>query len=270
MRSAELNAKVEKPKTIDKSQTTKVGKQLRISHSALRILLWDIDGTLVIAPHGGSYKDYFAPALERVYGSSGILRDIMKVSGMTDLQIALESLQPEGVTIEQISAKNDEFCAVLGEEIERVCSVEKERFISLPGASEVLQATDEHPLFINALLTGNLPLTAKCKLESVGLDKFFDFQIGAFGHESHRRQDLPAVAARNISEKFAYEFAPSQFIVLGDTPNDIACARHFGAKVIAVATGRNHPPETLLPFKPDYLFENLTDTAKVIEILDNL
>lgn len=239
-------------------------------NSRLRILLWDIDGTLVIAPRGGSYKDYFAPALERVYGSSGILREKLKVSGMTDLQIAYESLHPEGFTVEQIYEKRDEFCHVLGEEIERVCAPEEGRFLSLPGVDELLQAAHEHPLFINALLTGNLPLAAKFKLAFVGLDKFFDFELGAYGNESHRRIDLPAVAAKNVGDKFGYQFEPQQFIVLGDTPNDIACARHFGMKAVAVATGRNHPPETLLPYEPDYLFESLENTSKVLKILETI
>ncbi|MEP6923577.1 MAG: HAD family hydrolase [Pyrinomonadaceae bacterium] len=238
--------------------------------SKIRILLWDIDGTLVIAPRGGAYKEYFAPAMERVYGSSGVLRQRIKVSGMTDLQIAYEALEPEGITVEQIYAKTDEFCTVLGAEIERVCGTEKGRFVSLPGAHELLQATHEHPLFINSLLTGNVPLAARFKLAFVGLDKFFDFSIGAFGNESHERKNLPAVAARHLSKKFDYEFAPSQFIVLGDTPNDIDCARYFGAKAVAVATGRNHPPEELLPYQPDYLFESLVDTAKILQTLESL
>lgn len=236
----------------------------------LRILLWDIDGTLLIARGGGAYKDYFAPAMERVYGSSGILRGQLKVSGMTDLQIAFESLQPEGFSVEQIYGKCDEFCQAIGEEIERVCAPEENRFVALPGVREILEATHENPLFVNALLTGNLPVAALFKLKFVGLDKFFDFSLGAFGNESHRRIDLPAVAARNISAKFDYEFAPSQFIVIGDTPNDIACARHFGAKAVAVATGRNYPAESLIPHKPDYLFQNLTDTTKVLQVLETL
>ena len=251
-----------------KSQKSK--PQIRNPQSAIRILLWDIDGTLVIAPRGGAYKDYFAPAMERVYGSSGVLRERIKVSGMTDLQIAYEALEPEGVTVAQIYAKTDEFCRVLGEEIERVCAGEKGRFISLPGARELLEATHEHPLLINSLLTGNVPQAARFKLGFVGLDRFFDFSIGAFGNESHERKDLPAIAARHLSEKFAYELLPSQFIVLGDTPNDIACARHFGAKAVAVATGRNHPAEKLLPHQPDFLLENLTDTAKALQILETI
>lgn len=255
---------------MSKVQSPKSEKQIRIPNSEIRILLWDIDGTLVIAPRGGAYKDYFAPAMERVYGSSGVLRERVKVSGMTDLQIAYEALAPEGVTVEEIYRKTDEFCLVLGEEIERVCAAEKGRFVALPGARELLQATTEHPLFVNSLLTGNVPLAARFKLAFVGLDGFFDFSIGAFGNQSHERNDLPFIAARHASEKFDYEFLPSQFIVLGDTPNDIACAHHFGAKAIAVATGRNHPPETLLPHQPDFLLENLTETAKILQVLETI
>lgn len=251
-----------------KVNSSSAGKIIRTSHSEIRILLWDIDGTLLIAPRGGSYKDYFAPALERVYGSSGILNGKLKVSGMTDLQIAVESLQPEGFSIEQIYAKADEFCRAIGEEIERVCGCEENRFVVLPGVREILAATEKHPRLVNALLTGNLPFAARFKLKFVGLEKFFDFSISAFGDLSHRRVDLPAVAAQNAAAKFGYEFAPSQFIVIGDTPNDIACARHFGAKSVAVATGRNHPAETLLPHEPDYLLNNLTDTTEVLRVLE--
>lgn len=240
------------------------------SENQIRILLWDIDGTLVIALRGGAYKEYFAPAMERVYGSTGILWNQLKVSGMTDLQIVYESLAPEGFTVEQIFAKADEFTQVLGEEIKRVCDPEEERFVSLSGTHEILQATSENPLFVNALLTGNLIPAAKYKLAYVGLDKYFDFEVGAFGHESHRRIDLPAVAQRTISAKFDYAFEPSQFIIIGDTPNDILTAKHFGAKAVAVATGRNTPAETLLPHNPDYLFENLSDTSKVIQVLETV
>lgn len=237
--------------------------------SQKRILLWDIDGTLVISPAGGAWVDYFAPAMEKVYGSSGILRQGMKVSGMTDLQIAVEALQPEGFSVEQVYAKKTDFADAIGDQIEQLQSVGG-RFIALPGVHAVLEATHEHPLFLNALLTGNLPRAARFKLAFVGLDKFFDFETGAFGHESHRREDLPAIAARHIRQQFDFDFAPSQFIVIGDTPNDIACARHFGAKAVAVATGRNHPPETLLPLKPDYLFENLENTAEILRVLETI
>ncbi|MBA2340425.1 MAG: HAD hydrolase-like protein, partial [Pyrinomonadaceae bacterium] len=53
---------------------------------------------------------------------------------------------------------------------------------------------------------------------------------------------------------------------IGDTPNDIACARHFGAKAIAVATGRSHNVDALLACQPDALLPDLSDTERVIRV----
>jgi phosphoglycolate phosphatase-like HAD superfamily hydrolase len=66
------------------------------------------------------------------------------------------------------------------------------------------------------------------------------------------------------------ELKPEQFIVIGDTPNDIRAARAFGAKMVSVATGKNHPAAELEKFKPDVLLENLSDTKEVLQILKNL
>jgi hypothetical protein len=54
--------------------------------SSLRILLWDIDGTLIRSVRPDSFKDYTIPMLEEVFGTAGRLPE-MQVSGMTDLQI---------------------------------------------------------------------------------------------------------------------------------------------------------------------------------------
>ena len=69
--------------------------------SSLRILLWDIDGTLIRSTKVGSFKDYTIPMLEEVFGTAGRLPE-MKVSGMTDLQIVGEALKHEGFTHEHI------------------------------------------------------------------------------------------------------------------------------------------------------------------------
>ena len=58
--------------------------------------------------------------------------------------------------------------------------------------------------------------------------------------------------------------------MIGDTPNDIACARHFGARVLAVATGRMHSAEELLVHEPDALLPDLLDAELVMETLAQL
>jgi hypothetical protein len=61
----------------------------------MRILLWDIDGTLIRSARPGGYKVYTIPVLEEIFGTAGRLADL-QVSGMTDLQIVFEALREEG------------------------------------------------------------------------------------------------------------------------------------------------------------------------------
>jgi len=240
-----------------------------IQNQTLRILLWDIDGTLLQSTRGGAFKEYFAPAMEEVYGSSGTLAE-MSVSGMTDSQIAYEALKDEGFSTEKVFSKIDGFMAELGKRMARFVSEQKEPYRLLDGAREILELTSKNPRFINAILTGNFTVGAEIKLKHFDLWKYFENQPNTFGELSHDRRELAKTAAKNIKKFLQIELNHEQFIVIGDTPNDIDCARALGAKMISVATGRNHPAEELLSFKPDIILENLADTQKVLQILENL
>jgi len=48
--------------------------------------------------------------------------------------------------------------------------------------------------------------------------------------------------------------------IVGDTPHDIVCARAFGARALAVATGGSGVPE-LAAHNPDAVLEHLGDPA---------
>src|SRR5712671_3656302 len=93
------------------------GSQI-ISESSSRILLWDLDGTLVRGQRYGVFKDYTVPMLKRVFGTAGSLGDMM-VSGMTDLQIVEEALKCEGITRDHILARKDELLLCYIEEMKR-------------------------------------------------------------------------------------------------------------------------------------------------------
>jgi phosphoglycolate phosphatase-like HAD superfamily hydrolase len=66
------------------------------------------------------------------------------------------------------------------------------------------------------------------------------------------------------------DLAPEQFIVIGDTPNDIDCARHFGARAVAVGTGRFYSTEEIVACEPDALLPDLADTGLVLRTLARL
>ena len=234
----------------------------------MRILLWDIDGTLIHSAKVGGYKLYTIPVLEEIFGTAGRLAD-MHVSGMTDLQIVFEALSETGISQDEILARAEVLVSRLTDEARRVTGNGEKFFQVLPGVRETLDALAKHPRYESALVTGNIKPMAELKMELVGLDHFFTLP-GAFGDESHNRRDLPARAAERIRKHLQMDLAPEQFIVIGDTPNDIDCARHFGARAVALGTGRMFSEAEILACKPDALLPDLADVDLVLRTLDTL
>lgn len=248
-------------------QTPSDAARHTVADSNRRIILWDIDGTLLSSRRIGGFKEYMTPAMTSVFGTSGAL-DGMRVSGMTDLQIVAVALAGEGFTQQEILNRLPQFRTRLTEEMERATKG-REFFELLPGVRETLEAVAREKRYLSSLLTGNLEPAAYIKLVHVGLEKFFTLP-GAFGEDSFDRRDLPAIAARRINQKLKMQFAPTQFIVIGDTPNDILCAKHFGCRVVALNTGRLDKPEQLRALEPDALLEDLSDVALLLKTLRGL
>ena len=233
----------------------------------LRIILWDIDGTLLRTRRPGSFRDCTGPVLVRMFGTEGRLGE-MTVSGMTDLQIVSEALRDAGVTVEEIRARAPELAALYQEELERMTGRE-ELYYALPGVRRALEAAEASPRYLNSLLTGNVEPAARLKLRVVGLADFFRLP-GAFGEDSHDRRDLPALALERLGRHLRLDLKPEQLVVVGDTPNDIACARHAGARSVAVATGRTYSAEDLRAHGPDAVLPDLSDTELFMRTLASL
>jgi phosphoglycolate phosphatase len=234
----------------------------------LRVLLWDIDGTLMRSARRDAYKDYTVPVLENVFGTAGRLRE-MSVSGMTDLQIIVEALRDEGFTPEQIRERVEDLRTHYMVEMERATREGAQGFHLLPGVREVLEATASHPRYLNSLLTGNIEPAAHLKMRVVGLAEFFQLP-GAFGDDSHDRRDLPRLAVERINHHLKLNLSPRSFIVIGDTPNDIVCARHGGMAAVAVGTGRMYSREDLLAHAPDAFLPDLSDVELVMRTFESL
>jgi phosphoglycolate phosphatase len=240
----------------------------RAATDDLRVILWDIDGTLVLSERADVYKEYTAPVLRSIFGTAGRL-DELKASGMTDLQIVCEALRDEGYTHEQVRGRVAELRERYMAELESFVARGAQVFHVLPGVRTLLERLDAHPRYVSALLTGNIEPAARLKMSLVGLSDFFTLP-GAFGDESHDRRDLPALARGRIESSLGAELRPAQFVVIGDTPNDIACARHAGMRAVGVGTGRNNTVETLRPHAPDLLLPDLSDTDAVLRALQTL
>jgi len=226
----------------------------------LKLLLFDIDGTLISARGAG--RRAMRGALERVFGTAGGI-DRYDLRGRTDTRIVHDVMAAEGWEPARVRERMDDFFEVylagLSSEIGDGRGV-----IALPGVATVVERLERNPEAILGLVTGNIEEGARIKLRPTGL--WPSFRVGAFGSDHMDRRRLPSLAARRAHALLGSALGPTDVIVIGDTPHDIDCARAFGAVAVAVATGQ-YPRDELLAERPDYFFEDLSDTERVLEAL---
>jgi phosphoglycolate phosphatase len=114
------------------------------------------------------------------------------------------------------------------------------------------------------ILSGNYRESAAIKLTKAGLNHYFNWEIGAYGCDHSDRNYLPKAAYHRTIAHFKMINIPTEnFWIIGDTPKDIACAKFFGAKSIAVSTGY-YTAEQLEVHNPDFLIENLSTLSQII------
>jgi len=135
----------------------------------------------------------------------------------------------------------------------------------LPGVSEILVRAAEHPDVAQGLLTGNLRRGAQTKLGFHGLWGYFP--IGAFADDSEVRNELGPHALRRARGHWGVDFPAERVWIVGDTPHDVLCARAFGARALAVATGGSNVCE-LAAHNPDAVLEHLGDPAAFWRVVE--
>ena len=224
-----------------------------------RLVLWDIDGTLVRG--GKAVAEAYEYALRAIYRLEGEIARVA-TARMTDGQIALDTLAQHGLAEAAVLSLLDDFRDAYSGELERIKHRIAEDLEVLPGVRAVLARLGEVGVW-QSLLTGNFEATARLKLTAVDLDRTFDFAVGAFGSDHRDRNCLVPIAIAKAQQVRGIALTPEQVVVVGDTPRDIACARAGGARVVAVATGRFSTAELAL-HAPDVLLDTLGDTERAL------
>ncbi len=229
-----------------------------------KILLFDIDGTLIRAARRPEYRGLMHGMLTDIFGTCGRIGEV-DFAGRTDLSIYREALECEGITMEVIRERLPLIEARMVEILDHLAE-SGTVFYLCKGVRELLDtiAGDGNRL-VPALLTGNVEKLAEAKLRHVDIWHYFKGR-GAFGSDDENRDHLPAIACERMRQHFGREFTPEQFVIIGDTPRDIACAKYFGAKVVAVATGV-HSIEQLNAHAPDAALADLSDTRALLKLL---
>jgi phosphoglycolate phosphatase-like HAD superfamily hydrolase len=223
-----------------------------------KLILFDIDGTLISGAHG--HVEAFAIAFKEVYGVDASIY-MINPNGMTDQQIIIETLMKCGLDKETVLSKINECMRSM---IDYFKSIQPKLNVKIfPGVPEILYKLDKEDAIIG-LVTGNLEPIARAKMEIAGLNEYF--VVGGFGSDAIDRSELVKKAIKQAKEKFNFDSSEDVFLV-GDTPLDVSAALKGGAKPIGVATGSFDKGE-LADAGASRILATLENIDEFIDLLD--
>jgi phosphoglycolate phosphatase-like HAD superfamily hydrolase len=132
-----------------------------------------------------------------------------------------------------------------------------------PGVQELLdQLVVRHDRAALALGTGNMESGARVKIGRFDLNRYFP--VGGFGDIHYERPDIMRDAVRNAEVHYGRKFDQRETWVIGDTPHDIAGGKAIQARTMGVATGGAYTSGDLVAAGADVVFEDLSDTERVL------
>ncbi|MCG8374365.1 MAG: HAD hydrolase-like protein [Balneolales bacterium] len=211
------------------------------------VILFDIDGTLITVN-----RSFNRPLLRSIVDDLGINYAGVETdpfSGRTDHDILSSFLVNHNLDENLYSRLKSEYLGRLSSRIE------KNHITRHPYIDDAIQYFSASGCILG-LLTGNFPSAAKRKLDVAEVD--LNYSIGAFGEFHRERNMLPQLAVDQVRELINQEPDPQRFVIIGDTPRDIQCAKHAGMKCVSVTTGK-FSGEELAEYNPDLIIDSMKD-----------
>jgi phosphoglycolate phosphatase len=228
-----------------------------------RLLLWDVDGTLIRG--GGVGSEAINRAAAAVVGKPIVGLPVV-MHGKTDPQILTELLVAGEIAEHVIP----ELLPAAIAETERLLALAeadlRRRGAVIAGVAEVLARLATVAGVRQTLVTGNLMANAVLKLEAFDLTRYFDVEVGAYGTDHADRNELVPLALERVEQLRGECYLPGEVWVIGDTPGDLACARAAGVRCLLVATGQISISQ-LVALDADAVLADLTNTHEVVQIL---
>jgi len=196
---------------------------------AIRAVLFDIDGTLLVT--GGAGAVAWQRAFEELHGVEADIAEHTD-AGMTDPEIAAiifrEVIGREGSPEERAKAIG----CYLKHLPDAVAASDGYRV--MPGIEQLLPRLIEDGILLG-LVTGNIEAAAHIKLARGNLNHFFGF--GGYGSDSADRTEVTRAALSRGARVSGEALADGGCIAVGDTPRDVSAGHGAGIEVVGVATG---------------------------------
>lgn len=197
----------------------------------MRLLLFDIDGTLVRSNGVGRWAMGQALAAQRL--DSAPLA-ALSLAGKVDWGIWREVLAALGIDQREADRRVPALTRAYLAALEQRLGSDEGDLTLLPGVRSLLQELGARDGVRLALVTGNVQAAAWLKLRHVGIESCF--VTGGFGDDAPERDALPAIAVERAARRDGGR-VPDAVVVVGDTAADVRCALRFGARAVGVTTG---------------------------------
>lgn len=195
----------------------------------MKLLLFDIDGTLILT--GGAGAKALNQAFRQLFDIDDAMQGVSP-HGKTDPAIIREVFAVHGLgpaDSDSIQHILDLYVDALREQV-RICDA----YRVLPGIQNFLSTYADRPGLSLGLATGNIERGARIKLEPGDLNRYFRF--GGFGSDFESRPALVQCAMEKGRNGCSAAVSPDNVFVIGDTPLDIYAGRKGGFKTVGVAT----------------------------------
>ncbi len=239
------------------------------------LTLWDIDGNLVNVYkfHTPSYQK----GIETVFNVTLSLEEIEKNYGKPSNEVIAIPLRKKGIKEEVIQQGLNKVWKIYSNNLLKGIK-ESNNDVILPGVSKLLDEIKNKNIPMG-IVTGNIKKAGEAIIKATDLEHYFDKRINNYAENVKNRTEIVSNAIKAAKENNIIT-ENAKIFVFGDTPSDIKAAKENNCISIAVIKNSNTQNSSpggdsynqrkaqLIKAKPDYLFDDYTNTNKVLEILN--
>jgi phosphoglycolate phosphatase-like HAD superfamily hydrolase len=229
----------------------------------VKVLLFDIDGTLIRA--GGAGRHALNRAGQVLYGRPDVCSEL-SLAGHTDkynFAVAHKIGTGKKPTAAQVERLHQEYLKHLPFFVRQ--AIKNKTYILPSGIKVLLRRLSQEKSVLLGLGTGNMERGARIKLEPSGFNAYFLF--GGYGSDAFHRPDLLKKAVSRARKLAKKRISPSDVFVIGDTPLDVAAGKKAGYNTIGVGTGFAKWKD-LAASKPDHLARDFRGIPKWLKLFE--